>query len=169
MPLGGGASTYPAPVAAPVEVEVVDPTAETRSVTRRDLYHPVVKAALIKDGWTITHDPLVVSFGIHNLYVDLGAERMLEAERSGERIAVEIKSFVGHSAVADMQQALGQYLMYRSLLRRRKPDLALVLAVPADAFDAIFGTDLGRAILEDYAPIVLVFDSQREVIRQWVR
>ncbi|WP_437684191.1 element excision factor XisH family protein [Sorangium sp. So ce131] len=133
------------------------------------MYHGVVKSALVEEGWTITHDPLVVPFGIHNLYVDLGAERLIAAERPGERIAVEIKSFAGASEVADMQQALGQYLMYRSLLRRTEPDRSLVLAVPADAFDTIFGTDLGRAILDDYAPIVLVFDPQREVIRQWVK
>lgn len=27
---------------------------------RRDLYHDTVRNALIKDGWTITHDPLIL-------------------------------------------------------------------------------------------------------------
>jgi hypothetical protein len=138
-------------------------------VPQRDIYHQAVKNALIKEGWTITHDPLIVAFGVHNLYVDLGAERILAAERAGEHIAVEIKSFVGLSEVADMQQALGQYMMYRSLLRRREPDRHLILAVPADAFDSIFVTDLGRAIREDYTPAILVFDPEQEVIRQWVK
>lgn len=88
---------------------------------KRDMYHTAVKQALIKDGWTITHDPLTLSSGVHNLYVDLGAERVLAAERDGEQIAVEIKSFVGQSEVADMEQALGQYLLYRSLLGATSP------------------------------------------------
>jgi len=127
-----------------------------------------VKQALIKDGWTITHDPLTLSFGVHNLYVDFGAERVLGAERDGEQIAVEIKSFVGQSEVADMEQALGQYLLYRSLLQRNDPSRCLMLAVPLDAFDTILSTELGRAVREDYALAILVFDADQEVIRQWL-
>jgi hypothetical protein len=67
---------------------------------QRDIYHDAVKAALSKDGWRITHDPLTVPFGIRKVYLDLGAERLLAAERSGERIAAEIKSFIGVSQVA---------------------------------------------------------------------
>lgn len=133
------------------------------------MFHEAVRSALIKDGWTITHDPLTLPFGAHNLYVDLGAERVLAAEREGERIAVEIKSFVGPSEVADMEQALGQYLLYRSLLRRSEPDRRLVLAVPEDAFASILGSELGRAVRDDYALSLLVFDPRTEVIRQWLK
>ncbi len=61
----------------------------------KDLYHGVVKTALIKDGWTITHDPYTLSAGFKDAFVDIGAERTLAAERGNERIAVEIKSFQG--------------------------------------------------------------------------
>jgi len=132
------------------------------------MYHPAVKQALIKDGWTITHDPLTLAFGVHNLYVDLGAERVIAAERAGEQIAVEIKSFVGPSEVADMEQALGQYLVYRSLLRRHEPSRRLVLAVPLDAFETILSTELGRAIREDYTLSILVFNADQEIIQQWL-
>ena len=135
---------------------------------KRDTYHTTVKRALIKEGWTITHDPLTLSFGVHNVYVDLGAERVLAAERDGEQIAVEIKSFVGQSEVADMEQALGQYLLYRSLLRRHEPARRLVLAVPLDAFDTILSTELGRAVRDDYELSILVFDADQEIIRQWL-
>lgn len=133
------------------------------------MHHEAVRNALIKDGWTITHDPLTLPFGVHNLYVDLGAQRMLAAEREGERIAVEVKSFVGPSEVADMEQALGQYLLYRSLLQRHEPGRNLVLAVPLDAFESILSSELGRAVREDYALVILVFDIRQEVIRQWLR
>lgn len=62
-------------------------------MSAHDLYHNAVKSALVKDGWTITHDPFTITFGRRDVYVDLGAERMIAAEKGNERIAVEIKSF----------------------------------------------------------------------------
>ena len=63
-------------------------------MSARDIYHDACVRSLQKDGWTITHDPLTVAVGKRDLLIDLGAERMLAAERDGERIAVEIKSFI---------------------------------------------------------------------------
>jgi hypothetical protein len=73
----------------------------------RDILHDVVKEALIKEGWTITNDPFLVAFGIRKVYVDLGAERLLAAERGTDQIVVEVKSFLGASRMADLEQALG--------------------------------------------------------------
>ncbi|MBC8078109.1 MAG: hypothetical protein H7Y32_18675, partial [Chloroflexales bacterium] len=87
----------------------------------RDVYHDAVKAALIKDGWTITHDPYTIAFGQRAVFVDLGAERVLAAERGSEKIAVEIKVFHGASDIRDLEIALGQYVFYRSLLSRFEP------------------------------------------------
>ena len=66
---------------------------------RKGLIHEAVKIALIKDGWNITHDPLFIEYGNEDMYVDLGAERLLAAERGAEKIAVEVKSFVGASTL----------------------------------------------------------------------
>ena len=82
----------------------------------RDVFHEAVKIALVKDGWIITHDPLALSFGGVDLYVDLGAENVIAAERAGQRIAVEIKSFSCPSLVSDFHAALGQFLNYRLAL-----------------------------------------------------
>jgi hypothetical protein len=91
------------------------------------------------------------------------------AERAGERIAMEIKSFVGASEIADLEQALGQYLLCRSLLQRKEPARIMILAVPLETFESILSTDLGRVVREDYALALLVFDPEGEVIRQWLR
>jgi hypothetical protein len=61
----------------------------------KDIFHDKVKAALIKDGWHITHDPLTVKLTKRNIFIDLGAEKVIAAERHGQKIAVEIKSFLG--------------------------------------------------------------------------
>lgn len=60
----------------------------------KDIYHEVVKTALTKDGWTITDDPFRIRLARgRNLFVDLGAERLLALERDTEKIVVEVKSF----------------------------------------------------------------------------
>lgn len=46
-----------------------------------DRYHEAVRNALVKDGWTITDDPLTLSVGKRSLYVDLGAEQIISAEK----------------------------------------------------------------------------------------
>jgi len=74
------------------------------------------KSALIKDGWTITHDPLSLKWGLKDLFVDLGAQRLLAAEKGREKIAVEVKSFVGPSDLDDLEKALGQYVLYHDVL-----------------------------------------------------
>jgi hypothetical protein len=137
-------------------------------LAQRDIYHDAVKQALIKEGWTITHDPLLLAFGLHNLYIDLGAEQMLAAEREGHRIAVEVKSFIRRSEVEDLQYALGQYLLYRSLLERRDPGRVLYLAIPRDAFQGVFSSTLGLVAREDYRLSLAVFDPAKEEFIEWL-
>ena len=67
-------------------------------MSAKDIYHDDVRSALIKDAWTITDDPFRLRWGKKDYYVDIGAERLLAAEKPGRRIAVEIKSFVGPSS-----------------------------------------------------------------------
>ena len=79
----------------------------------RDHDHHVVVNALVADGWAITNDPLSLSFGGRDLYVDLGAEDVtVGAVREGCQIAVEIKSFLSTSVLSDLERALGQHSLY---------------------------------------------------------
>ncbi len=57
----------------------------------KDIFHDNIKNALIKDGWRITDDPLKLQWGNKDLYVDLGAEKLIAAEKENQKIAVEIK------------------------------------------------------------------------------
>ena len=85
-------------------------------MSAKDIYHDACVHALQTDGWTITHDPLTISVGKTDLLIDLGAERVVAAERNGERIAVEIKSFVKLSLVQDLKEAVGQFVLYEGAL-----------------------------------------------------
>jgi hypothetical protein len=97
---------------------------------RRDFLHDTVKNTLIKAEWIVTDDPFRISFGIRKVFVDLGAERsLLAAEKGTEKIAVEIKSFVGVSKMNDLENAIGQYIVYRTYLREIEPDRSLYLSI----------------------------------------
>lgn len=137
-------------------------------MSARDRYHAAVRAALIKEGWTITHDPFTLDYAGEDLYVDLGAERLLAAEREEQRIAVEIKSFIGHSRMADLQKALGQYILYRDVLEEIEPMRALYLAVPEDAAISIFDAPIGQLLLEKQRPLIIAFDPNTAEITRWI-
>jgi hypothetical protein len=132
-----------------------------------DLYHFNVRNALIKDGWTITDDPLKIEYEDAKLYADLGAEKLFAAERSGARIAVEIKVFNSPSLITELQKALGQYSIYRSFLKRTNPDRQLYLAIPIDIYQDFFQRPSIQVIIEDYSLKLIVFNPDSEEIIQW--
>jgi len=135
----------------------------------KDLYHDIVVEALIADGWTITDDPYRVRYGDRKLYVDLGAERTtIAAEKPGEKIAVEIKSFLGQSGIDDLEDAVGQYNIYRVVLQEVEPDRTLFLAVPERAFDEVFDDKFGRLIIRGQRLLLIVFDEEKGGIVQWI-
>ena len=133
----------------------------------KDIYHDTVKNALIKDGWTITDDPLRLRWGNDLLYVDLGAERLLTAKKEDEKIAVEVKSFVGPSNIAALENALGQYIVYRNIIEELEPDRALYLAVHEEIFSTIFEEALGEMLLRKNHIKLVIFSRTEEVIVKW--
>ncbi len=135
----------------------------------KNIHHGAVSRALTADGWTITHDPLTLSYGGKDLYVDLGAERTtLAAERAGQRIAVEIQSFLSRSPVRDLEEAVGQYDIYRALLAETEPDRLLYLAVPRRVYEGLLTERFGQLIVTRLQLRLLVFDEQLERIVQWI-
>jgi len=135
----------------------------------RNIYHDAVSQALQADGWTSTHDPLMIPSGDRRLFIDLGAERVtIGAERGGERIAVEIASFVADSPVRDLQEAVGQFVVYRALLSQAEPDRSLFLGVPIHVYDTVLSEPLGRLVAADVRLRILVFDTQQEKVIRWI-
>ena len=135
---------------------------------RRDIYHDTVKRALQKDGWTITHDPFPLQIGKKRLFADLGAERLISAEKGIKKIVVEIKSFVGQSDVKDLEQALGQYVLYQQILNEMGIDRLLYLAISRPTFNSVFTIELGQVLLKNQIIRLIVFDEEREVLAQWI-
>ena len=134
----------------------------------KDFYHDVVVRALNGDGWTITDDPLHLSYGGRNLYIDLGAGKLIGAEKEEKKIAVEVKSFLGESDVKELSASIGQYALYRDLLAELDPKRQIYLAVPAHVYDGIFKEPIGQLVVSREQMSIIVFDDQKERIRQWI-
>ncbi len=132
-----------------------------------DVYHDALKRSLIKEGWVITHDPLHLRWGRKDMYVDLGAKRLIIATRDEEKIAVEVKSFVAASEMEAFRDAIGQYAIYRAVMRRTYPDYTLYLAVNDVIFNSLFEEPIGQLMIEDEKLKLIIFDAEQEVILQW--
>ncbi|MEG4986245.1 XisH family protein [Microcoleus sp. BR0-C5] len=133
----------------------------------RDLFHDAVKKALQKEEWEITADPLIVKIQGVKFEIDLAAEKILAAEKLGQKIAVEIKSFLNNSAITDFHLALGQFLNYRLALQIKEPDRTLYLAVPFDTFDSFFQEPFIQEAVNVYQLKLVVYHPQKEVIVEW--
>lgn len=135
----------------------------------RDSIHAPVKSALRQAGWHITADPYVISYGERFLFVDLGAEgRFIGAERGNCRIAIEIKELRGRSVMAELEQAIGQYVLYQLLLAQVDPARILYLAVTTQVYDELFQEPIGKLVLRDLPLKLLVVDIELQEVRQWI-
>ena len=133
----------------------------------RDKVHQHVVNALRKDGWTITDDPLKVVWRKRKLNVDLGAEKVIAAEKENRKIAVEIKSFLSKNDLEDLYQSLGQYILYRKALRKEDPLRTLFLAIDRQVFLQQFDDSEGEALRAEEGVNLLVFDKRTEEIVLW--
>jgi hypothetical protein len=136
-------------------------------VPAKDIFHDAVRHALEKERWIITEDPLFLRFGGVDMYIDLAAEQLVGAEKDGEKIAVEIKSFIGVSATTEFSTALGQFLKYQLALEEREPERVLYLAIPIDVDRSFFSLDLPRRLVEKYRVNLIVYEPETEEIVRW--
>lgn len=133
----------------------------------KDLLHGIVKEILILDGWTITHDPYQMKDYDPAWEVDFGAERVIAAVRDKEKIAVEVKSFAETSFAHEFHGILGQYLDYRSGLKRLEPERQLYLAVPVEIWETEFQRVGIINAMNDYEVRAFIYDPITKSILQW--
>lgn len=134
----------------------------------RDTYHNNLINALVKDNWSITDDPYFVKWGRRDMYIDLGASLLLAAEKEEVKIALELKSFAGLSPMNDLENAVGQYIVYHDVLKKTNPERILYLAVDEEAYEGIFSEPIGQLMLENHRLNLVVFHKLEEVIIEWI-
>ncbi|QLE57247.1 XisH family protein [Nostoc sp. TCL26-01] len=133
----------------------------------KDIYHDAVKNALIKDAWTITADPYFLQYEDAELYADLFAEKAILAEQKGQKIVVEIKSFISPSLMKDFQNALGQYILYRDILQLANKNYEIYLAIRDTIFDTFFQRKSIQAVVELHQIKFIIFNNEKEEITLW--
>ena len=133
----------------------------------KDTYHDAVKNALIKDGWTITFDPYPIKYEEVKLVADLAGEKTISATREGQKIVIEIKSFLSRSPMREFETALGQYLIYQTFLSITHPEHKVYLAVGNKIYEKFFTQITIELILEKYQVLLLVVDINKEEIIKW--
>ena len=131
-------------------------------------YHHAVKNSLLKDGWTITADPYFIKYEDAELYADLAAEKPIAAERQGQKIVVEIKSFIGRSLMYDFHGALGQYIVYRNLIQLTAPEYRLYLAIDDIVYQDFFKRKSSQVITNENQVLLMVVEMAKEEILQWI-
>ena len=134
----------------------------------RDKIHGAIKQALIKDGWTITHDPYHLTYEDDTVYVDLAAEQPFTAEKDHKKILVEIKSFISRSPFRDFQQALGQCTLYQSWLLFTQSEYQLYLAVSTAAHQRIFSRKSIEDVRQRFNIPLIVVDITTEEVSSWI-
>lgn len=144
----------------------------------RDAIHDIVKQAMIKDGWNITADPYVISYGERFLFVDLGANKyskinhlqsgFIGAEREKSRIAIEIKDFKNKSVIGDLEQAIGQYMLYCLLINKVDPGREVYLAITDTIYDDIFSEAIGQLVINDLPLKLIIVDINKAEVKQWI-
>jgi hypothetical protein len=146
---------------------------------QRDTLHHLVIQALTNSGWEITDDPYIISYGKRNLFVDFGAIEapthgetkgiIIGAQQEDRRIAVEVKEFRGKSPMADLEQAIGQYVLYRLLLNKIEPKRELYLAVIDVVYEQVFSTPIGEVVINDLPLRLIVVDSKTVEVKEWIQ
>jgi hypothetical protein len=134
----------------------------------KDLYHDIVKRALIKDGWKITHDPFVIKYKDLTVIADLSAEKTFTSSKNGRKIVVEIKVFGTKSKVSEFEKAKGQYDIYQIALRKNNISDTLFLAISEDIYSSFFSRESIQEIVEEEKLNLIVFDSIKEEIVKWI-
>ncbi len=136
----------------------------------KDFYHEHVKEALIKDGWCISHDPYYLNIETSApLEIDLGAEKLISAEKDLEKIVVEVKSFLNRSLTYDFHTAYGQFRIYRRGILKTDPERVLYLALSKDVFSELQQRNFYMELISDESINLLVFDPLSKTIEKWIK
>ncbi|WP_197494000.1 XisH family protein [Lewinella sp. 4G2] len=134
----------------------------------KDIYHDLVKEALVIDGWEITHDPFPLDTGPNRLQIDLGAEKLIAATKGKEKIAVEIKSFISKSQLHDFYEAFGQFSYYQEAIEQQEPDRELYLAVPADTYSEFFQNPIPQQLIRKTKVNIIVYNRLKPTLVRWI-
>jgi hypothetical protein len=135
----------------------------------KDIFHDLVKHALILEGWTITHDP----YPLHKrnqggLLTDIGAEKIITAQKLHSKIAVEVKSFVHVSILHDFLLAVGQFFVYKKIINKNEPERLLFVALPDFVYFRIIKFEWAQEVVADLQMKFILYSTDQKIITKWI-
>lgn len=135
----------------------------------RDKFHDLFRKALENEGWNVTHDPLRLKTGRIPVLIDLGAERILAAEKGEEKVAIEIKTFGNPSFITAFYEAVGKYIVYQEAIQILEPNRLLYLALPDDVYEGFAEDLLIDSVFQRHQFRIVTYDSEHQTIVKWIR
>jgi glucose-6-phosphate 1-dehydrogenase len=135
----------------------------------RDKFHEEVRTALENDGWLITADPLSFKVGKVQVQIDLGAERLIAAEKGAEKVAIEIKTFGHISFITALYEAVGKYIICRNVLKIIQPERVIYLATPESVYNRFFDEPVLQKMMEEENFKLVVCNQNTQSITKWIR
>lgn len=69
---------------------------------------------------------------------------------------------------ADLEQAIGQYVLYRLLLNQVDPGREIYLAITEFTYDEIFSEPIGKVVINDPPLKLLIVDVEKIEVKQWI-
>lgn len=75
---------------------------------------------------------------------------------------------MSQSNIADLQDALGQFLMYDFTLQSSEPDRELWLAIPEIAYNNLFSNPAVEALRVNFHLKLIVYDPSKQEIIKWI-
>lgn len=117
----------------------------------------------------MTDEPLYLGLEGDDMEIDIGAEKIIVAEKGLEKIAVEVKSFIQPSLLYTFHQALGQYLNYLIALKEAPEKRELYLAISIEVFRKFKRYNTINKSIKNYNVNLLIFDLTTQNIIQWIK
>lgn len=105
--------------------------------------------------------------GKDSVEADLGAEKMLQAEKENRKIVIEVKSFLNRSIINDFHSAYGQFMFYKKALHTLEHDRLIYLAMPLDIFDEFDNKPYFKEFMATEMSL-LVFNPIENTVSQWI-
>lgn len=132
-----------------------------------DSCHQQMVNALIKAGWNVNTAPVYLR--AEKLVAIPDIQATLNNGSVQQIIVVEVKCFLDERLDQDeLYRAIGQYLVYRQVLRTRQLDIPLYLAIAIQVYQRLFVKQVVNAIIHESRLKLIVVDLEREEVIQWL-
>jgi hypothetical protein len=132
-----------------------------------DQCHPQVVHALEKAGWRVVFAPYVIHVDDKRAFADMILSKGTNGT-SEQMIVLEVKCFpAGRAFTHELYNALGQYLVYREMMRLDNAVVPLFLSIPIEVFNSDFDTIVMETIRSNQIRL-LVINLEKEEIDRWI-